>query len=89
MVPGLIPSVDVNVCAIKLPAPADPPETLDALCIDQVKVVEGTRFGFVILILVVWPLQMEASEANASGTRSTVNVAAGLLVDEQVPVTTT
>ena len=88
-VPTEMPSVDVKVCAMVLPEPAEAFETLFTLWTVHVNVVEGTPLSSVIGILVVCPLQIAASAAKASGIRLTVRVAFELISELQLPVTTT
>lgn len=72
-----------------MPAPAVAFDTLLELWIVHVNVVDGTAFGFVIVMLVVWPLQMVASAARAFGILFTVNVTEALGNEVHVPVTMT
>jgi hypothetical protein len=88
--PVVTPSVTDSSCAIVVePPPAEAPVIFTALCTVQVKVVPATLFGLVIAMLVVCPVQIEASAAKAVGFVRSVSVAAVLVKVEHVPVIST
>ena len=70
--PLVIPSVDVNTWLINVPLPALAPLTFVLAKIIQLNVVPDTVLGLVIGMLVLSPLQIVSSLADAFGIGLTV-----------------